>query len=141
MHNQGHDTDPDSLPAIATIHKDVEPPPIEYDDEPIRSNTPLLDPSVPYRYILTLPTQSSAAYGLILLSSRQVTWTVDIQETYVQTDIPNPLCDAILSHTPTVTRAAIRPTILAKDDCTIYSLAFQDLTASQCYGLFRDAAI
>jgi hypothetical protein len=72
MHKQGHNTDPYSLPTITTIHNDVEPPSTEYDDEPIRSNTHLLDPSIPYRYTITLPTQSSPAYGLILLSSRQV---------------------------------------------------------------------
>ena len=70
MHKQGHNTDPESLPELATIHYDMEPPPTEYDDEPIRSNTHILDPSVPYRYTVTLPTQSPPAYGLILLSSR-----------------------------------------------------------------------
>ena len=69
---QGHNTDPDSLPELATVHYDVEPPPTEYDDDLIHSNTHLMDPYVPYRYTVTLPTQSPPAYGLILLSSRQV---------------------------------------------------------------------
>jgi hypothetical protein len=141
MHKQGHNTDTDFLPEIATIHNNEEPPPTEYDDEPIRSNTHLLDPSVPYRYTVTLPTQSPAAYGLILLSSRQVTWTVDIPHIYVPTSIPSPLRDAILSHTPTVTRAATISARPARDNRTIYYLAFQDLTASNCYRLYRDAAV
>ena len=105
MHRQGHNTDPDSLSAIATVSSEIEPPPTEYDDEPITSDTHLMDPTVPYRYIITLPTQSPPAYGLILLSNRQVTWTVNILESFV-TCIPNALREAILSHTPTVTRAA-----------------------------------
>ena len=119
----------------------MEPPPTKYDDDTIRSNTHLLDPSVPYRYTVTLPAQSPAAYGLILLSSRQVTWTVDIPDIYVPTGIPNPLRDAILSHTPTVTRAATIPAKPTRDDSTIYCLAFQDLTACNCYRRFRDAVV
>jgi hypothetical protein len=130
MHKQRHNTDPDSLPAIAAVHNDVEPSPTQYDDEPIRSNTHLLDPSVPYRYTVTLPTQSPPAYGLILLSIRQVIRTEDIPDTFVPKCILNPLRDAILSHTPTVTRAATVPTRPAKDDRSIYCLAFQDLTTS-----------
>ena len=106
MRKQGTNTNPDSLPTIAIVHSDVEPPPAEYDDEAINSNIHLLDPKVLYRYIITLPTQSLAAYDLILLSSRQVIWKVDIPDTLVPTGIPNALRDAILSHTPTVTRAA-----------------------------------
>ena len=135
MHKQGHNTDPDSLPAITTVHNDVEPPPTEYDDEPIHSNTHLMDPSVPYRFTITLPSQYPPAYGRIFLSNRQVIWTVDILDTFVPTDIPNPLRDAILSHTPTI------PARLAKDDCSIYCLAIQDLTSSHYCRLFRDATI
>jgi hypothetical protein len=58
MHKQGHNIDPDSLPELATVHYDVQPPPSEYDDEPIRSNTHLLDLSV------------HAAYGLALAPQR-----------------------------------------------------------------------
>jgi len=100
-----------------------------------------MDTSVPYRYTVTLPTQSPPAYGLILLSNRQVTWTVDIPDNFVPTGIPNPLRDAILSHISTITRTATIPARPTKGDCTIYCWAFHDLTASHCYKLFRDAAI
>ena len=79
---------------------------------------------MPYRYTISLPTQSPPAYGLILLSSRQVIWSVDIPDTFVPADIPNPLRDAIFSHTLTVTRAATIPAKLARDECSIYCLAF-----------------
>jgi len=123
MHRQGHNADPDSLSAIATIHNEIEPPPTEYDDEPIISDTHTMDPTIPYRYIITLPTQPPPAYGLILLSNRQVTWTASIPESFV-TCIPNALREAILSHTPTVTRAATTQIGLARDDCSVYCHAF-----------------
>jgi len=141
MHKQGHNTAPVSIQELATVHYEVEPPLTEYDDEPIRSNIHLLDPSVPYRYTVTLPTQSPPAYGLILLSSRQVPWTVSIPDNFISTGIPNPLRDSILSHTPTITRATTIQARPARDDCTIYCLAFQNLTATHCYKLFRDATI
>ncbi len=118
----------------------MEPTRTEYDDAPINSDAHLLDLIIPYRYIITLPTQASPAYGLILLSNRQVTWTVNIPESFV-TCIPNALRETILSHTPTVTRAATILARPARDECFVYCLAFQDLTTSHCYRLFRDAAI
>ena len=75
MRRQGDNTDPDSLSAIATIHNEIEPPPTEYDEEPITSDTHIMDPTIPYRYTITLPTQSPPAYGFVLHSSPKVTWT------------------------------------------------------------------
>jgi len=118
MHRQGHNTSPDSLSTIATIHNEFEPPPTEYDHEPIISNTHILDPAVPYRYIITLTTQSPPVYGLILLSSRQVARTASVSESFV-TYIPIALREAILSHTPRFTRTATTPTRLARDDCSV----------------------
>jgi hypothetical protein len=79
MQAQGHTTDPSSFPDIATVQRlTCSPYHTEFDDEPIHTNTLLIDPNIPYLHIITLPTHSQSTYCLTLLASKQVRWSVSI---------------------------------------------------------------
>jgi len=89
MQSQGHTTDPSSLPNIATVHSRTSPPNhAELDEDPIHINTLLVDPNIPYLHVITLSTHSLLIYGLTLLASRQVRWTVSTPEDLISQKTP-----------------------------------------------------
>jgi hypothetical protein len=141
MHKQGHNTAPVSIQELATVHYEVEPPLTEYDDEIIISNTHLLNPNVPYRHTITLPTTSPHTYNLTLLASRKVPRIVRILDTFIPTGMNSDLRQTLLKRTPTITRATTTTGKPTRDPCNIYCLAFLGLTATCRYKLFKDAAL
>jgi hypothetical protein len=71
MQNQGHNTNPSSLPNIATVQSLIGPPyHTKFDSEPILATTLLIDPDIPYLHIITLPIHSHPTYSLTLLARR-----------------------------------------------------------------------
>jgi hypothetical protein len=89
MQAQVHNTNSASLPNIATVISLTCPPHhADYDDEPIRSNTLLTNPYVPYPHIITIFTHAQPTYGLIMVASRRVIWTASIPKEILPTNLP-----------------------------------------------------
>jgi len=98
----------------------------ERDDEPITSTTEVIPSQLhtcPYSFTLTLPTFTTAAYGL-LLASRQTRWTTSIPDLLVPTTIIQLIRQAILLQIPTITRANTKAPMLSQEVSSITSLSF-----------------
>jgi hypothetical protein len=77
MQSDGLPTSPEGMDALQVQENSTYPICLELDDEPITSTTEVIPTQLrtcPYSFTLTLPTFSTAAYGLLLLASRQARW-------------------------------------------------------------------
>jgi len=126
MQTQSHDTNPTSLPNIATVQSFISPPyHTEIDDEPIFTTTLLVDPNIPYLHIITLSTHSQPTYSLTLIASRQVRWSTSIMDTMIPPSIPEDTRNNLLLQVPTTIRRNVITSRPARDPCTIYNPALQ----------------
>jgi hypothetical protein len=145
MHNQGIQTSSTQLHTTMTIDSFTSTHDTTFlDDEPIASGTYLASKHLkgtPHAHVITLPTFSSATYGLTLLASRQLRWSTTLPQTSTPTWILDNLRQPLLNQTPTITRGNVDRLIPAKDTCTIHSADLQGITAIVAFRLFRAAAI
>ena len=109
------------------------PPTTELDDEQIDGPTLIIPrqlASYPYLFRLTLPANSPATTGLLLLASRQAPWTTLIPDSFIPDHLPENLRARLLQQTPTIIRTNNTQPKPARDPCSIYSPAFAGLTAT-----------
>ncbi len=114
------------------------------DDEPIASGTYLTSPhleSAPHAYIITVPIFSTATFGLTLLASQHLRWTITIPKTSIPTWVPDSLRKSLLNPIPPITRSSLNRLAPAKDTCTIHTKEFRDMLTSTAYGFFRATII
>jgi len=114
------------------------------DDEHIIQTTTMTSPhleGVPYAYIVTTPTFSSATYGLTLLESRQLRWTNKLPAECIPTQLLESLRKPLLAQVPSITRKNVDKPNNAMDNCTIHSHDFQGPTATSVFNLFRASSI
>jgi hypothetical protein len=76
--------------------------------------SPHLD-GVPHAYIVTTPTFSPVWYGLTLLASIQLRWTIIMLEECIPAWIPESLRNPLLAQVPTITCKHVDKPINAKD--------------------------
>jgi hypothetical protein len=103
MQGDGLPTSPEGLDALQVKENSTYPVQPEYDDKPLTGTTQVLPPQLhtcPYTFTITLPTFCTAAYGLLLLASRQKRWSTSIPETLISTFITQNIRQAILQQTP-----------------------------------------
>jgi hypothetical protein len=127
-------TSPEELDALRVQENSTYPVQTEYDDEPITITTQVTPSQLntrPYSFTITLPTFSTAAYGLLLLASRQTRWSTSIPETLIPTFITQTIRQAILQQTPTTIRSNIHAPRYSRDACNITSIAFAGLDVDQ----------
>ena len=106
------------------------------DDEPITNTTKVIPTHLrtcPYSFTLTLPTFSSAAYGMLLLASRQTRWSSSIPDTLIPQTIAQPIRKAYLQQMPTTIRGNTEAPKLSRDICCITSSAFTGRRPTDCY--------
>ncbi len=107
MDSAGYPTSTSGLEHLMIVAISNTPPNYELDDEPIHNTTNFLPASLtehPYKYNLTLPTNSPASYGLLFFASRQVKWTASIPETSIPTYFPVDIRRSLLHQIPTIIR-------------------------------------
>ena len=145
MRKQGIHTFPDQLLNMMTVDTMKNTFDTTFlDDEEIASGTCVTSSHMegtPHAHVVTLPTFSTAAYGLTLPASRQLRWTTNIPHTSIPPWIPDSLRQPLLNQTPTITKANVDRLLLAKDTCTIHCKEFRGLSAIVAFRLFRAAAI
>jgi hypothetical protein len=84
MRSAGYPTTPLGLREAQVTAISDDPPPSELDDDPFDTATLYTPPQLshyPYKFCLTLPANSPASVGLLLLASRQAPWTTEIPDT------------------------------------------------------------
>ena len=135
----------DNFTNIMIVHPLVDTHHTTYlDDDKISHTTSMLSPHLegtPLAYIVTTPTYSLATNGLTLMASRQLRWTTNIPENYINTKLPEHLRKSLLTQVPTITRKHVDKPNTAKDPCTIHCHEFQGLSTIAAFNLFRAAAI
>jgi hypothetical protein len=131
MHATGYPTSATCMiSAIATTITDY-PPADKLDDDPIETTTINIPPQLtayPYKYRVTLPNNSLASHGLLLLANRHATWTTTIPETFILTHLPIDIRKRLLQQAPAIIRTNTTPPKPARDTCSIYNHAFAGLT-------------
>jgi hypothetical protein len=104
MQSAGLPTSPEGLDALQVQENSTYPVKPEYDDKPI-TNTTQVTPSQlnnrPYSFTITLPTFSTATYGLLFLASKQTRWSTRIPKTLIPSFITQTIRQAIMQKTPT----------------------------------------
>jgi hypothetical protein len=127
MRSAGYPTNISGLHSAAiTTYSDI-PPTDELDDDPISTSTNVTPHQLapyPYKFRLTLPTNSPATTGLLLLASRQAPCTTRIPNEFIPTHFPEDLRQSLFQQIPTIIRANNIPPKPARDACNIYSPAF-----------------
>jgi hypothetical protein len=144
MQAAGLPTSPEGLEALQVQENSDYPIIPEIDDDPHTNTTEVLPTHLrtcPYSFNLTLPTFSSAAYGLLLLASRQTRWTANITEALIPHAIPQPIRKALLQQMPTVIRGNTEPPKQSRDICSITSTAFTAQRPTDCHKHFKAAAL
>ena len=144
MQSAGLPTSPDGPDALHVEKNSTYPVCPKLDDEPITSTTEIIPSQLhtcPYSFTLTLPTFSTAAYGLLLLANRQTRWSSSIPETLIPSTIAPPIRQAILQHMPTTIRANTEAPRLSRDVCSITSPAFAGQRPTKCYMTFKASAL
>jgi len=97
---------------------------------------------IPHAYIVTTPTFSPATYELTcLLDNRQLRWTTNIPDEYINAKLPESLRKSLLAQVPTITRKNVDKPNNVKDTCTIHCHEFQGLLVPVAFNLFRVATI
>jgi len=94
----------------------------------------------PYSFAITLPTFSIAAYGLLLLASRQTRWSTS-PDSLIPTLITQTIPQAIPQQTPATVRSKTDAPKLSRDTYSITSLAFAGHRPTECYRIFRSFAL
>jgi hypothetical protein len=144
MQSAGLPTSTDGLDALQVQENSNYPVQPEYDDEPITNTTQVIPSQVntcPYSFTPTLPTFNIAAYGLLLLASRQTRWSTSIPDSLIPTFITQTIRQAILQQTPTFIKTNTELPKLSRDFCNITSTAFDGLRPIECYKIFRASAL
>ena len=95
----------------------------------------------PYYFTLTLPTFSSAAYGMLLLASRQAIWTTNIHTTLIPHQIPQSTRQALLQQMPTTIGSNTKAPKLSRDTFSITNTTFTGHTPTECYRFFKASAL
>jgi hypothetical protein len=107
MQSAGLPTSPEGLDALKMEENSTYLVCPELDDEPITNTTevtPFQLRTCPYSFSLTLPTFSTAAYGLIL-ANKQTRWTTSLPYALIPTTIAQLIRQAILHQMPTIIKA------------------------------------
>ncbi len=108
MRTAGYPSSPAGIHSAAVTSYTDDPPTDELDDEPIAimtNITPQQLTTYPYKFRLTLPTDSPATTGLLLLASRQAPWKSPIPEEYIPNHFSADLRQSLLLQVPTIIRA------------------------------------
>ncbi len=112
VRSAGYPTSPSGIQATTVTIISDDPPSAELDDDPIDTTTLYTPPQLsiyPYKFRLTLPTNFPTAVGLLLLASRQASWTTDIPKEFIPTHFPEDLRTRLQQQHPTITRAYNTP--------------------------------
>ena len=144
MRTAGYLASPVGMNATTVVAISEDPPNAEIDDEQITTNTLIIPRQLatyPYQFRLTLPANSPATTGLLLLASRQAPWTTVIPDPFIPDHLPEDLRARLLQQTPTIIRTNNTPPKPVRDPCSIYSPAFAGLTATKCLHHFRGSVI
>jgi hypothetical protein len=129
--------------ATITTYSDI-PPTDELDNEPISTSTSVTPHQLtpcPYKFRLTLPTNSPATAGLLLLASRQVPWTTCIPEEFIPTRFPEDLRQSLLQQIPTIIRANNIPPQTGPRHLHYLQPGFTRLTPRESLRQFRAAVL
>jgi hypothetical protein len=140
MQSVGLPTSPEGLDALHVQENSAYPVTPEFDDEPITNTTKVIPTHLrtcPYSFTLTLPTFSSAAYGLLLLANRQARWSTSILNTLIPQTIFQPIRKALLQQMPTTIRGNIEAPKLSHDICCITSHASTGERPTDCHVHFK----
>ena len=108
MQDAGLPTSLEGLDALQVHEDSTYPVTPKLDDEPITSTTEVIPAHLltsPYFFTVTLPTFSSAAYGLLLQASKQARWFASIPEILIPQTISQPFRKGLLQQTTTTTEA------------------------------------
>jgi hypothetical protein len=127
MKSAGLSTSPEGLDALHVQEISTYPVRPELDDEPITNTTEVIPSQLrtcPYSFTVTLPTFSSAAYGLLLLASRHARWSTNVPTSLIPQHIPQPTRQALLHQMPTTIRSNTEAPRISRDTCSITSPAF-----------------
>jgi len=123
-----------------TVHPLVDTRHTKYlDDERISNTMAMLSPHLegtPHAYIVTTPTFSHATYGPTLRANRQLRWTTNIPNEYINAKILDNLKKPLLAQVPTITRKKVDIPNTPKDTCTIHCHEFQGLSATTAFYFF-----
>ena len=144
MRTAGYPTSPLGIQVAAVTAISEDPPTAELDDDPFDTSTRYTPPQLstyPYKFRVTLPANSPASDGLLLLASRQSPWTTEIPTEYIPPRLPEDLKPRLLHQTPTITRTDNLLPKPARDPCYIYSPAFAGLSPTECLHHFRGSII
>jgi len=144
MQSAGLPTSLEGLDALQVLENSTYPVTPEFDDEPITNTTEVIPTHLrtcPYSFILNLPTFSSAAYGLLLLASRQVRWTSSMPNTLIPQTIAQPIRNALLRQMPIIIRGNTEAPKLSRDICCLTSLAFTGRRPTDCYKHFTASVL
>ena len=112
MQAVGYPTSTTCMLSALTTTITEDPPTDELDDDPIESTTSIIPPQLTpyaYKYRSTLPNNSLASYGLLLLVIRQAAWTTQIPETSIPSHLSDDIRQSLLQQTPTIIRANTTP--------------------------------
>jgi len=134
----------EGLDAIQVQENSTYPITLEFDDEPITSTTKVIPTHLrtcPYSFTLTLPASSSAAYGLLLLASKQARWSTSIPDTLIPQTISQPIRKALLQQMPITIRGNTEALKLSRDICCITILAFTCQRPTYCHRLFKVSSL
>jgi hypothetical protein len=99
------------ISALTTAITD-DPPANELSDDPVETITNIIPSQLTpyaYKYRITLPNNSPASYGLLLLASRHAAWTTPIPEDCIPIHLPNDIRQGLLQQTPTIIRTNTTP--------------------------------
>jgi hypothetical protein len=144
MQTAGLPTSLEGLDAIQIHEHSTYPVRPELDDEPITSTTEVITPQLrtcPYSFTVTLPTFSSATYGLLLLANRQARWSTHIPAALIPQHMPQPLRQALLHQIPTTIRSNTIDPKPSRDTCSITSTAFAGNRPAECHRIFKASVI
>ncbi len=111
---------------------------------PITSTTQVIPSQLntcPYSFTKTLPTFSTASYGLMLLASRHTRWSTTNPDPLIPAIITQTIRQVILQQTPTIIRTNTDAPKLSRDACNITSPVFAGLRPTECYRIFRASAL
>jgi hypothetical protein len=92
MQAAGYPTSTTSMISALTTTITDDPPANVLDDDPIETTANIIPPRLTpyaYKYRATLPSNSPAFYGLILLASMHAAWITTIPEHFIPTHLPN----------------------------------------------------
>ncbi len=144
MRTAGYPTSPAGIHSAAVTSYTNDLPANELDDEPLTTTpnvTPQQLPTYPYKFRLTLPANSPATAGLLLLAIRQAPWTSPIPEESIPNRFFADLRQTLLRQVPTIIRTSNASPKPARDLCTIYSPTFACLSPKECLRHFRAATL